>query len=718
MPAATACLQVAVLGHLPRIFSYALPENPERLPPGVRLRVPFGQKSRIGILVGYDHCPPEITLKPIEAVLDTRPLLPESLQQLLNFGAHYYQHPLGDVWAAALPALLRQGRPLPRPAAQAYQLTRHEQTPARPGKLQEALITVLSTSSPTAETEVPARLRPVLRQALHNGWVEALTLPAPRITVQPLPYPLNAEQRIAITQLRATQGFTCWLLDGVTGSGKTEVYFETIRPHLEAGRQVLILVPEIGLTPQLLARCQARFGKAAVAALHSAQTDSERLRIWALAAMGHIQLLIGTRSTLFVPMPQLACIVIDEEHDPSFKQHRGWHYSARDMAIQRAKLENIPVILGSATPSLESLYNVQQGRYQSLQLRQRATNAPLPGITIIALRRQYLQGGLSSDLLNACSETLAAGNQVLLFLNRRGYAPAVLCHDCGHFLHCPRCSAALTWHRHQQRLRCHHCGYESRWPEDCPECHSTALITAGQGTEQLEEVLRQRFPDTPVWRIDRDALPGREAFSAVLEQIHQNQPAILVGTQMLAKGHHFPAVTLVGIVNTDQGLFSADFRAPERLLQMVLQVAGRAGREDRPGRVLLQTHLPHHPLIQKLSEGDYQQAARLLLEERLQASLPPGTALTLMCAEAHQRATIQAFLEAAKACAPDSLVISGPQPALLERRAGFERAELWVEAPTRQIMQKALKTWLPCCQQLPEARRVRWFVDVDPQFML
>ncbi|WP_065968259.1 replication restart helicase PriA, partial [Acidithiobacillus thiooxidans] len=426
MPAATACLQVAVLGHLPRIFSYALPENPERLPPGVRLRVPFGQKSRIGILVGYDHCPPEITLKPIEAVLDTRPLLPESLQQLLNFGAHYYQHPLGDVWAAALPALLRQGRPLPRPAAQAYQLTRHEQTPARPGKLQEALITVLSTSSPTAETEVPARLRPVLRQALHNGWVEALTLPAPRVTVQPLPYPLNAEQRIAITQLRATQGFTCWLLDGVTGSGKTEVYFETIRPHLEAGRQVLILVPEIGLTPQLLARCQARFGKAAVAALHSAQTDTERLRIWALAAMGHIQLLIGTRSTLFVPMPQLACIVIDEEHDPSFKQHRGWHYSARDMAIQRAKLENIPVILGSATPSLESLYNVQQGRYQSLQLRQRATNAPLPGITIVALRRQYLQGGLSSDLLNACSETLAAGNQVLLFLNRRGYAPAAL----------------------------------------------------------------------------------------------------------------------------------------------------------------------------------------------------------------------------------------------------------------------------------------------------
>lgn len=715
MPIETACLQVAILGPLPQIFSYALPENSGPLPPGIRLRVPFGKNSRMGILLGYGDCPPDITLKPIEAVIDTQPLLPQALQRLLHFGAHYYHHPLGNVWSAALPAHLRKGRPLPEVVPRAYRLARPEELPSRPGKRQTALITLLS--APTPVTEIPAPLRPLLQQALKKGWVEARTLPTPQISAQPLPYALNAEQCHAIQQLRHAHGFSCWLLDGITGSGKTEVYFETIRPLLEAGWQVLILVPEIGLTPQLLARAQARFGGEAVAALHSAQSDTERLRIWTRAAMGQVQLLIGTRSTLFVPLPRLACIIIDEEHDPSFKQHQGWHYSARDMAIQRARLENIPVILGSATPSLESLYNVQQGRYQLLQLRQRATNAPLPEITIVPLRRQYLQGGLSSTLLSACRDTLAAGNQVLLFLNRRGYAPAVLCHDCGHVLQCPRCSAALTWHRQQERLRCHHCGHEACWPVDCPECHSAALITAGQGTEQLEEVLRQRFTDTPVWRIDRDALPGREGFASILEQIHQNQPAILVGTQMLAKGHHFPAVTLVGIINSDQGLFSADFRAPERLLQTVLQVAGRAGREERPGQVLLQTHLPQHPLIQKLAAGDYQEAAQLLLQERIQAGLPPCTALTLLSAEAHQRAPIQRFLKAARNCAPPSLHISGPQPALLERRAGFERAELWIEAPTRQEMQKALRIWLPCCQQLPEGRKVRWSVDVDPQFL-
>ncbi|WP_215843388.1 primosomal protein N' [Acidithiobacillus montserratensis] len=713
MPAEIACLEVAILGPLPRIFSYALPSITGPLPPGVRLRVPFGKTSRVGILLGYGDCPPDIHLKPIEAVIDTKPLLPEVLQQLLHFGARYYHHPLGDVWSAALPALLRQGRSLPEVAPRVYQLSRSEQLPPRPGSRQMALISLLSAPKPIAE--IPTPLRPILQQALKKGWVEARTLPTPQICAQPVPYALNSEQSQAILQLRQNQGFSCWLLDGVTGSGKTEVYFETIRPHLEAGQQVLILVPEIGLTPQLLARCQTRFGSAGVAALHSAQSDTERLRIWTRAATGQLQLLIGTRSTLFVPLPRLACIIIDEEHDPSFKQHQGWHYSARDMAIQRARLEQIPVILGSATPSLESLYNVQQGRYQLLQLRQRATKASLPGITIIPLRRQYLQGGLSSTLLSACRDTLAAGNQVLLFLNRRGYAPAVLCHDCGHVLHCPRCSAALTWHRQQERLRCHHCGHESRWPADCPECHSAALVTAGQGTEQLEEVLCQRFTNTPVWRIDRDALPGREGFARILEQIHQNQPAILVGTQMLAKGHHFPAVTLVGIINTDQGLFSADFRAPERLLQTVLQVAGRAGREDRPGQVLLQTHLPQHPLIQKLASGDYHEAAQLLLQERIQARLPPYTALTLLSAEAHQRPPIERFLKAARYCAPAFLQISGPQPALLEKRAGFERAELWVEAPTRQDMQKALRIWLPLCQKLPEARKVRWSVDVDPQ---
>ncbi|WP_436395931.1 primosomal protein N' [Acidithiobacillus ferriphilus] len=712
----TSCIQVAVMVPLRRVFSYALPAE-GHLQPGMRVRVPFGKGKRVGIVLGYASCPPDVTLKAIEQVLDAHPILPIALQQLIHFGAAYYHHPLGDAWATALPTLLRQGRSLPKPTPWGYRLsaTEAQTAPRQPGKLQQALRELLVITGVVPEAEIPKELRHILRQAIRKGWIEAVaevTLPKQGI---PSPHRLNAEQESAVTQLRMAKGFKAWLLEGVTGSGKTEVYLEAIRPHLESGAQALILVPEIGLTPQLVERCQARFGEHRVAALHSAQGDGERLRIWAAAAAGQIQVIIGTRSALFVPLPRLAMIIVDEEHDPSFKQQNGWHYSARDLAIQRARLENIPIVLGSATPSLESLYNAQKGRYQHLELRQRATSADLPKMTILPLRRENLQGGISSTLLTACKETLEAGNQVLLFLNRRGYAPAVLCHDCGHVVQCPRCSAPMTWHRQQERLRCHHCSHESRWPPACPVCRSAVLITVGQGTEQLEEVLRQRFPQTPIWRIDRDALHGRDALATAVSDIHRNRAAILVGTQMLAKGHHFPAVTLVGIINTDQGLFSADFRAPERLLQTVLQVAGRAGREERPGRVILQTHLPEHPLLQSLAQGDYRPPAQALLDERRAAGLPPFGALTLLRAEAHQRCRVDEFLKAAGQCAPPALVeISGPTPSLMERRAGFERAELWIQAPGRAQMQKALKLWLPQLAELHSAKNVRWTLDVDP----
>ncbi len=711
-----SCIQVAVMVPLRRVFSYALPAE-GHLQPGMRVRVPFGKGQRVGIVLGYASCPPDVTLKAIEQVLDAHPILPIALQQLIHFGAAYYHHPLGDAWATALPTLLRQGRSLPKPTPWGYRLsaTEAQTAPRQPGKLQQALRELLVITGVVPEAEIPKELRHILRQAIRKGWIEAVaevTLPKQGV---PSPHRLNAEQESAVTQLRMAKGFKAWLLEGVTGSGKTEVYLEAIRPHLESGAQALILVPEIGLTPQLVERCQARFGEHRVAALHSAQGDGERLRIWAAAAAGQIQVIIGTRSALFVPLPRLAMIIVDEEHDPSFKQQNGWHYSARDLAIQRARLENIPIVLGSATPSLESLYNAQKGRYQHLELRQRATSADLPKMTILPLRRENLQGGISSTLLTACKETLEAGNQVLLFLNRRGYAPAVLCHDCGHVVQCPRCSAPMTWHRQQERLRCHHCSHESHWPPACPVCRSAVLITVGQGTEQLEEVLRQRFPQTPIWRIDRDALHGRDALATAVSDIHRNRAAILVGTQMLAKGHHFPAVTLVGIINTDQGLFSADFRAPERLLQTVLQVAGRAGREERPGRVILQTHLPEHPLLQSLAQGDYRPPAQALLDERRAAGLPPFGALTLLRAEAHQRCRVDEFLKAAGQCAPPALVeISGPTPSLMERRAGFERAELWIQAPGRAQMQKALKLWLPQFAELHSAKNVRWTLDVDP----
>ena len=716
MNAENTCIQIAVMVPLRRIFSYA-PPSEGRLQPGMRVRVPFGKGSRVGIVLGYASCPPDVTLKPISQVLDAHPVLPSALQQLVQFGAAYYHHPIGDAWATALPTLLRQGRPLPEPAPQGYRLSIDEaQTvPRQPGKLQQAIREHLSTHRVVRTTAIPKELRATLRQAVRRGWIEAVMEDTPPTQVAPSPHCLNTEQASAVTQLRMARGFNAWLLEGVTGSGKTEVYLEAIRPHLESGAQILVLVPEIGLTPQLVERCQMRFGARRVAALHSAQSDGERLRIWAAAAAGQVQVIIGTRSAVFVPLPRLAMIVVDEEHDPSFKQQNGWHYSARDLAIQRARLENIPIVLGSATPSLESLCNAQKGRYRHLQLRQRATSADLPVMTIVPLRRENLQGGISTTLLTACKETLEAGNQVLLFLNRRGYAPAVLCHDCGHVVQCPRCSAPMTWHRRQERLRCHHCGHESRWPQACPACHSTALITAGQGTEQLEEVLRQRFPQTPIWRIDRDALHDRDSLATAVADIRQNRAAILVGTQMLAKGHHFPAVTLVGIINTDQGLFSADFRAPERLLQTVVQVAGRAGREERPGQVLLQTHLPEHPLLQSLARGDYRPPAEALLNERRAAGLPPFAALTLLRAEAHQRYRVDTFLSAACQCVPPALVeISGPLPSLMERRAGFERAELWIQAPNRTQMQKALNLWLPQLAGLSSARHVRWTLDVDP----
>ncbi|MHB1737164.1 MAG: primosomal protein N' [Acidithiobacillus sp.] len=717
MNAETNCVQVAVMVPLRRIFSYAPPPD-GHLQPGIRVRVPFGKGKRVGIVLGYASCPPDITLKTIEQVLDAHPILPVALQQLIQFGAAYYHHPLGDAWATALPTLLRQGRPLPKPAPWGYRLsaTEAQTAPRQPGKLQQALRELLVTTSVVPEAEIPKELRHILRQAIRCGWIETVTEVIPsKPVVPPSSHRLNAEQESAVTQLRMAKGFKAWLLEGVTGSGKTEVYLEAIRPHLESGAQALILVPEIGLTPQLVEHCQTRFGEHRVAALHSAQGDGERLRIWAAAATGQLQVIVGTRSALFVPLPRLAMIIVDEEHDPSFKQQNGWHYSARDLAIQRARLENIPIVLGSATPSLESLYNAQKCRYRHLELRQRATSADLPKMTIVPLRRENLQGGISSTLLTACKETLEAGNQVLLFLNRRGYAPAILCHDCGHVVQCPRCSAPMTWHLQQERLRCHHCGHESHWPQACPACRSAALITAGQGTEQLEEVLRQRFPQTPIWRIDRDTLHDRDALTTAVSDIRRNRAAILVGTQMLAKGHHFPAVTLVGVINTDQGLFSADFRAPERLLQTVLQVAGRAGREERPGRVLLQTHLPEHPLLQSLAQGDYRPPAQALLDERRAAGLPPFGSLTLLRAEAHQRWRVDEFLRAACQCAPPALVeISGPTPSLMERRAGFERAELWIQAPSRTQMQKALKLWLPQFAELHSARNVRWTLDVDP----
>lgn len=508
--------------------------------------------------------------------------------------------------------------------------------------------------------------------------------------------------------------FRPWLLEGVTGSGKTEVYLHLAEQVLAAGRQVLVLVPEIGLTPQLLARF-ARLGTRVVA-LHSGMSDGERLAAWLAARSGEAGVVVGTRSAVFTPLARPGLVVVDEEHDPSFKQQEGLRYSGRDLALVRGRRWGVPVILGSATPSLESLHHAAEGRHGHLRLTQRAGGARPPRLERIDLRGQPLQGNLSLSLLAAMEEHLARGEQVLLFLNRRGYSPVLLCHECGWVAACARCDSRYTLHRARGALRCHHCDSQRPIPRQCPECGSVDLRPVGFGTERTEEVLRQRFPDVPVLRIDRDSTRRKGSLENALAAVRQGGAHILLGTQMLAKGHHLPAVTLAAILDADQGLHGTDFRATERLAQLITQVVGRAGRGERPGRVLIQTHHPDHPLLTTLVKAGYPAFAAAALAERRAAGLPPFTHLTLIRAEAPDPEAPERFLNAAVQAAPEGPVtLLGPAPAAMERRAGRHRAQVLLISPERAPLHRLLTVWIPRLEALSEARRVRWSVDVDPQ---
>ncbi len=710
----TSCIEVAVFSPLRQTFFYLAPDPAPR--PGTRVSVPFGKGKRLGVILATGPCPAGITAKLVDQVLDAEPLLPATLQKLLEFGGHYYHHAPGEVWSTALPTLLCQGHALPSLCRTVYILG--AKAPRSGGELrgrrQRDLLEKFLREGTVREESLSSPERQTFRSFLKRSWVEPAEILPDFCRARTPAYHLGPDQEEAIRQLESSQGFAPFLLEGVTGSGKTEVYLQMARKFLEQGQQALFLVPEIALIPQIQERCEQRFGAEHVAVYHSGLTDRERLSVWAKAGEGQILLVIGTRSSIFVPLARPALIVVDEEHDPSYKQQTGWLYSARDLAIRRAQLERVPVVLGSATPSLETLQNARMGRFQHLHLRTRTNSGTLPRIEILPLRHRRLEGGLDPALIEACAKTLEAGSQALFFLNRRGYAPALICHDCGTAISCPRCSASLTWHQSLRRLRCHHCGYENPAPRHCPGCGSPGLLPAGAGTEQLEEHLSRRFPSVPLLRVDRDRIHTQRQLRDALSAIHSQVPAILVGTQMLGKGHHFPAVALVGIVNVDQGLYSADFRAGERLAQTVLQVAGRAGRESRPGRVILQTHVPGHPLLEHLLQGKYSDAAMHLLQEREAASLPPYTALALLRAEAHDAGKVYGFLEQAIRSAPQGMALQGPLPSLMERRAGFHRAQIWVEAPSRVTLQSQLDTWIPGLQSLPMARRVRWMVDVDP----
>ncbi|WJW75668.1 primosomal protein N' [Thiohalobacter sp. IOR34] len=725
-------LQIAVPAPLFGCLDYLPPAgcDPTRLRPGQRLRVPFGRQKKVGILLGLaEHSElPRERLRPALALLDEAPLLPDDILALVRWAADYYHHPLGEAFNAALPALLRQGTPAEPRLAARWELTAEgaavDLASLRRAPRQAALLARLAAhpGGMTRESlqDGGAPVDAVLRALLAKGWVRRTT-PSPRETpaAEAAPPPtLHQEQQAAVSAItKALGGFQGLLLEGVTGSGKTEVYLRAMQTTLERGRQVLLLVPEIGLTPQLVERLEARLGQP-VTVLHSALGDRERLNAWLAAARGEAGVVIGTRSAVFTPLARPGLFIVDEEHDASLKQQEGFRYSARDLLVWRARHLGVPIVLGSATPSLESLHNATTGRYRHLSLRERAGGALPPRIGLVDLRGQPLDEGLSRPLLARMREHLAEDGQVLLFLNRRGFAPALLCHECGWVAACRRCDAHLTLHQAAGRLHCHHCDARQPIPAQCPDCGSADLRALGAGTERIEAVLRRHFPEQPLVRIDRDTTRRRGSLAESLERARSGEARILLGTQMLAKGHHFPALTLVGVLESDQGLYSSDFRAGERMAQLIVQVAGRAGRGDRPGEVLIQTHHPEHPLLLQLVDGGYPAFASAALAERRAAALPPFSFLALLRAEAPRpeaaRDFLQAAHDAAVALEPIGVAFWGPVPAPMERRAGRFRAQLMLQAETRGDLHRLLGRWIPRLETIEGARRVRWSLDVDP----
>ncbi len=726
-------LRVAVPSPLYQQFDYLPPlhSQPGALRPGIRVRVPFGNRHVIGVLTEIAEHPdvPASRLKRAQQVLDAEPVIPADMLALARWAADYYHHPIGEVIQALLPVSLRQGKAARQPNDGISRLTdKGRQADAMALKRAAAQLALWKLLSRHADGLDAAALKgqtrgwkALVKSLVKRGWVEHVARPAPVTTIQhPVPpFELNPDQQQAVHNISASLGgFQSFLLDGITGSGKTEVYLRVITEVLRSGKQALILVPEIGLTPQLLERFRSRLGS--VAAFHSGLSDAERHDTWLAAREGRVPVVIGTRSAVFIPLKNPGVLVVDEEHDASFKQQDGFRYSARDIAVVRARRQSIPIVLGSATPSLESLYNVQLQRYLHLALPERAGDARHPRMRLLDIRSRPMDAGLSDLLLDAVRSHLKAGGQVLLFLNRRGYAPTVMCHSCGDTLQCPRCDARLTLHANQH-LQCHHCGAQRALPEHCPQCGGSDFGHFGQGTERIEAALRRLFPDAGIARMDRDSTRRKGSVDVLLDKVRSGESQILVGTQMLAKGHDFPNVTLVGILDADQGLFGADFRASERMAQLIVQVAGRAGRSQRPGEVLIQTHHPEHPLLSHLIHEGYASFAAAALAERRMAGLPPYTAMALLRAEATAMSPPQAFLEAAKSVLAPHLAgqaqILGPVPAPMERRAGRYRAQLLLLASRRIQLQKALAACIPEMGALKQARRVRWSLDVDPAEM-
>lgn len=719
-------VQVAVPTPLYQLFDYKARAGEIALR-GARVSVPFGRRQVVAVVVGTAaHSDvPEAKLRAVLKVLDDEPVLPPDLLDLLEWASRYYHHPIGDVLASALPVLLRKSAAATLSRIECYRWLRdpHQPVNAR-AHVQLNLLTRLQEAKgepidAQSLSSVSKQWRKSIQPLLDDGAIERTELEVlPQNRASDTPPELLDEQALAVAAVNAASNtFQTFLLNGVTGSGKTEVYLQCLHRTLALGQQVLILVPEISLTPQLMSRFQRRVSGCLVS-LHSGLNDTERLQNWMIAAKGHADVVIGTRSAALVPLPRLGLIIIDEEHDGSLKQQDGFRYHARDFALMRAQKQQCPIVLGSATPSFESLNNVTAGRFVELPLTIRAGGAQAPNLALLDIRRQKLFEGISEPLMSAIGKHLASGSQALVFINRRGFAPTMLCNDCGASATCSRCDAHMTVHAKRRQLRCHHCGAERGMPNHCETCQSDALDFIGYGTERISQALQERFPEVNIARIDRDTTRRKGALEAQLHAATTGEAQLLVGTQMLAKGHHFPGVTLVGILDADRGLYGTDFRSLEHMGQLILQVAGRSGRELKRGDVLIQTRNPDNPMMQTLVRDGYAEFADAVMLERKVAMLPPFAFVALLRAEATDPGAPSVFLERvvqelSNWAGPDLMTL-GPAPAPMERLGGRYRAQVLIQAERRARLNACLKDLTGFIDSLPEARRTRWSIDVDP----
>jgi primosomal protein N' (replication factor Y) len=696
---------------------------------GCRVSVPFGPRTLVGIVweIAEHSQWPEDKLKAVTQVLDDEPVFSATLIHLCQWLASYYKHPIGDVVQTALPVALRKGAANQAKAiehwclndsGQAIDSSELSRAPKQKALLEQLRLDTLTKSTANQDFG-PAAVKGLVTKGLIELIAKTNDSAEPwatKITISEKPQ-ANVQQALAISSIEAKLGeFSCFLLEGITGSGKTEVYLQAIESVLLRGQQVLILVPEIGLTPQTVFRFKHRFG-IEVGVLHSALNDTERLQVWQQSAKGQLGIIIGTRSAIFTPMLKPGLLIVDEEHDASYKQQDGLRYHARDLAVMRAHKEQIPLVLGTATPALETLNNALSGKYQHLHLPVRAGNALVAKQQVFDIRQQPLEFGLAKGMLERVAMHLNQGSQVMLFINRRGYAPALLCHSCGHVEQCHSCNKPFTLHKSLYKLQCHHCAAAKGIPKRCENCHSSELGSQGVGTEQLEQGLAKHFPQYASVRIDSDTTRGKNKLDKMLNQINNNEYQLLIGTQILSKGHHFPNVTLVIILDVDGALFSADYRAAEHLAQLITQLAGRAGRAQKPGEMWLQTHDPAHPLLQDLINNGYGHFARYALLERQQANLPPYSFQALFKAQALSARDAHEFLQqvADFFIGAEGVMCLGPIPALMEKRQGQYRMQLLLQSNQRGLLQQALNQHISSVEALPLATKVRWSLDVDPQ---